>query len=325
MQVFENKKQPIIEFTIILTTAGCCASGTSCLLYAFLWYNLDTTKELMVKFGKEYEIMKEINIAKNIADLRKQKGITQEQLALALNISPQAVSKWETNTSQPDTQTLPLIAEYFEVSIDYLFYGEEYAYNDIYNKVFDKVAEHSQQSSEAYKEALTIFAYAHHGVSRWNNKNRTPAMYDEPLHLSNENGLSLLSGKGFGAIVTRDFFENIDQDTVAFAQEILPSLSERNNILVCLAIISMSDISFGELQEKLNFDENTLRTSLDKLIAVGIVIEKKSKHKSLGFTYEIHSMYHTCLCILFAALEMQRYSLKGISCCMGYGDYPINI
>lgn len=100
--------------------------------------------------------MKEINISKNIVDLRKKKGITQEQLAAALNVSPQAVSKWETNTSQPDTQMLPLIAEYFETGIDYLFYGEEYAYNDIYNKIWDKVAEHSQQSKEAYQEALTV-------------------------------------------------------------------------------------------------------------------------------------------------------------------------
>ena len=267
--------------------------------------------------------MKEINIAKNIADLRKQKGITQEQLAFALNISPQAVSKWETNTSLPDTQTLPLVAGYFNVSVDYLFYGQEYAYNDIYNKVFDKVAEHSQQSKEAYGEALTVFAYAHHGVSRWNIKDRKVAMCAEPLHLSNENGLSLLSGKGYGAIVTRDFFQNINKYTVDFAQKILPALSGENNLLVCLAIISMSDISLGEMREKLNLEEDILRRSLDELIALGIVIEKQSKHKSLGFTYEIHSMYHTCLCILFATIEMQRYSLKGISCCMGYGDYPI--
>ena len=46
---------------------------------------------------KGTNIMKEINISKNITDLRKKKGITQEQLAVALNISPQAVSKWETN------------------------------------------------------------------------------------------------------------------------------------------------------------------------------------------------------------------------------------
>ena len=41
--------------------------------------------------------------------------------------------------------------------------------------------------------------------------------------------------------------------------------------------------------------------------------------------YEIHSMYHTCLCIILATLEMQRFSLNGVSCCMGYGDFPINI
>lgn len=278
-----------------------------------------------MNFRKEYTIMKEITISKNISTLRKQKGITQEQLALALNISPQAISKWETNTSQPDTQTIPLIAEYFGVSIDYLFYGQEYSYNDIYNKVWDKVANHPQQSKESYNEALTLFAYAHHGISRWNNKNRTPVMYDEPLHLSNENGLSLLSGKGYGAIVTRDFFESIGQNTVDFADKLLPALSQKNGLLVCLAIISMSDISFNEMQEKLNFDKSTLRASLDKLITAEIVIEKKSKHKSLGFTYEINSMYHTCLCILFATMEMQRYSLNGISCNMAYGDYPVEL
>ncbi|MBR5219379.1 MAG: helix-turn-helix transcriptional regulator, partial [Clostridia bacterium] len=83
--------------------------------------------------------MKEINLANNIADLRKKKGVTQEELAHALNISPQAVSKWETNTSQPDTQTLPLIADYFDVSIDYLFYGKDIVYSDIHEKVYEKI------------------------------------------------------------------------------------------------------------------------------------------------------------------------------------------
>ena len=269
--------------------------------------------------------MKEISISKNIAELRKKKGITQEQLALALNISPQAVSKWETGTSQPDTQTLPLIADYFGVGIDYLFYGSEYSQSSIYNNVWDKVASHSQMSKESYEEALTLFAYAHHGIGRWNNKERTPAIHDEPFHLTNENGVSLLSGKGYGATVTRAFFENVSRDTADFASKLLPALLDKNSFLVCLAIISMSDISFSEFMEKLGFDENTLRASLDSLIEAGIVVEKKSKHKALGYTYDIHEMYHTCLCVLIATLEMQRYSLRGVSCCMGYGDYPIKI
>ncbi len=269
--------------------------------------------------------MREIAISKNITELRKKKGITQEQLAATLNISPQAVSKWETNTSQPDVQTLPLIADYFGVSIDYLFYGQEYTYSDIYSQIFDKIADHPQMSKASYKDALTVFAYAHHGISRWNLKNRDVTIYDEPLHLSNENGVSLLSGKGYGAILTRKLFENINRDTVDFAKSLFPVLSETNNLLVCLAIISMSDISFGEMQEKLGFDEETLRSSLDQLIVSNLVIEKKSKHKALGLTYEINSMYHTCLCILLATVEMQRYSLQGISCCMGYGDYPVKL
>lgn len=45
-------------------------------------------------------------------------------------------------------------------------------------------------------------------------------MYDKPMHLVNENGLSLLSGKGYGALVTREFFENVSQDTVEFASTV---------------------------------------------------------------------------------------------------------
>ena len=84
--------------------------------------------------------MRNANLSANISKLRKGKGITQEQLAAALNISSQAVSKWETGVSQPDTMTLPLIADYFGVSIDYLFYGQELTYDELYMAVFKKVA-----------------------------------------------------------------------------------------------------------------------------------------------------------------------------------------
>lgn len=269
--------------------------------------------------------MKNVNISKNIADLRKKKGITQEQLATALNISPQAVSKWETNISQPDTQTLPLIADYFNVSIDYLFYGQDVSCGEIYEKIFQKVSAHPQMSRESYEDAFAVFGYAHHGISHGNLKSQSGEISDEPAHISNENGLSLLSGKGYGAILTRSCFESISKETAEFAGTILPALSEKDNFIVCMIIIMMSDISYGELKEKSGFHDETLRQALDQLIKSGLVVEKKSKHKSLGYTYEINNIYHTCLCIIIATIEMQRYSLNSILCCMGYGDYPVNI
>ena len=59
-------------------------------------------------------------LGSNIMTLRKANGLTQEQLASALGISFQAVSKWETGNSCPDISTLPLLADLFSVTVDQL-------------------------------------------------------------------------------------------------------------------------------------------------------------------------------------------------------------
>lgn len=52
--------------------------------------------------------------------LRKQNGLSQEQLAASLKVSRQAVSKWELDSSLPDTANIILISQLFSTSIDYL-------------------------------------------------------------------------------------------------------------------------------------------------------------------------------------------------------------
>ena len=64
--------------------------------------------------------MTTIKIDERIAFLRKQKGLTQEELANALGVTNQAVSKWESAQCFPDIQHLPNLAKIFEVSIDEL-------------------------------------------------------------------------------------------------------------------------------------------------------------------------------------------------------------
>ena len=60
-------------------------------------------------------------LGNKIAELRKEKGMTQEALANELGVSNQAVSKWEANQSCPDIQLLPQIADIFEITLDSLF------------------------------------------------------------------------------------------------------------------------------------------------------------------------------------------------------------
>ncbi len=92
--------------------------------------------------------MDEMKVGKRIADLRNINNITQLELAEKLGVTDRAVSKWETGCGYPDIVLLPLIADVFNVSIDYLLRGStikkqkfyaEYVtnkYNDLVNKNF---------------------------------------------------------------------------------------------------------------------------------------------------------------------------------------------
>jgi transcriptional regulator with XRE-family HTH domain len=61
-----------------------------------------------------------MNIGEKIQQLRKSNNLSQEQLAVQLEVSRQAVSKWELNESTPDTDKIILISRIFSVSTDYL-------------------------------------------------------------------------------------------------------------------------------------------------------------------------------------------------------------
>ena len=66
-----------------------------------------------------------MTIGKNIAELRKNRGMTQEQLAEILGVSAQSVSKWENDTTMPDIMLLPAISGCFGISVDELYGGKK--------------------------------------------------------------------------------------------------------------------------------------------------------------------------------------------------------
>ena len=61
-----------------------------------------------------------MSFGNNLRTARKEKGITQEQLADMLNMSRQAVSKWESENGYPETEKLLTMSKLLGVSLDYL-------------------------------------------------------------------------------------------------------------------------------------------------------------------------------------------------------------
>ena len=66
----------------------------------------------------------DMTIGKRIAHLRKEKGLTQEELASHMGVSPQAVSKWENDQTCPDISALPKLSKLLGVTVDELLEGK---------------------------------------------------------------------------------------------------------------------------------------------------------------------------------------------------------
>lgn len=65
-------------------------------------------------------------IGEKIFNLRKERGVSQEQLSFALNVSRQTISRWERDTVKPTVENLDSLSKFFEVNSDY-FLSEQIA------------------------------------------------------------------------------------------------------------------------------------------------------------------------------------------------------
>ncbi len=112
--------------------------------------------------------MKEINIARVLVNKRKEKAITQEELASYIGVSKASVSKWETGQSYPDVTFLPQLAAYFNISIDDLMdYKPQMSKEDIHklyrsfsadftSKPFNTVMEDCRQIIKKYFSCFSL-------------------------------------------------------------------------------------------------------------------------------------------------------------------------
>lgn len=69
--------------------------------------------------------MDQIKIGSSISELRKAKGLTQEQFAEIIGVTQKSVSRWETGQNIPDVDKIIALSDYFNVSTDYILTGIE--------------------------------------------------------------------------------------------------------------------------------------------------------------------------------------------------------
>ena len=100
--------------------------------------------------------MDQIKIGKFIQEKRKEKGITQSELAEKLNITERAISKWENGICMPDVGTIPELCEILNITINDLFSGEVVNMKNNEKRLEENLMEMARQKEEADKRLLNL-------------------------------------------------------------------------------------------------------------------------------------------------------------------------
>ena len=117
-----------------------------------------------------------IELANRLAELRKQKGLSQEELADKLQVSRQAISKWERGEASPDTDNLIELAKIYEVSLDEL------------------VGLSSSPKEEAKPEVKEGVVIDDDGVHITDDEGNRVEVSEGTVHLYDENGERVVRG-----------------------------------------------------------------------------------------------------------------------------------
>lgn len=104
-----------------------------------------------------------MNMADRIQVLRKAKGMSQEQLADAVGVSRQAVSKWESEQASPDLDKVIIMSEIFDVTTDYILKGIEPVKGEDHKTMAD-VIDQRVLTEDNGKKAKKIFKWVLIGV-----------------------------------------------------------------------------------------------------------------------------------------------------------------
>lgn len=137
-----------------------------------------------------------MGLGKKIAYYRKNKNITQDELAKQLGISNQAVSKWETGQSCPDVELLPKIADIFEITLDELF-EREFVTQEEQSNVQERLNEASVSACEVGEERSLAGARPEvlQAPVLYTDRVGLPWEDDETLHVALYVGHKLIRGE----------------------------------------------------------------------------------------------------------------------------------
>ncbi|MDD6095619.1 MAG: helix-turn-helix transcriptional regulator [Clostridia bacterium] len=194
-----------------------------------------------------------MRIGEKIRELRKARGITQEQLAGNIGISFQAISKWENGIALPDITLTPVLASYFGVSMDELF-------------------DFNLQKIEAEVKKITDEAYKF----RINDPQKSRSILEEGLRIYPQNDILLNN-----LLYVLDYDSNPDE-TIEVASKLIEKTAQSEVKYDALRFLAYAYKAKGDIKSAETAIEQIPEIYFTKLTETAFVAEGKTKFDAAG-------------------------------------------
>jgi transcriptional regulator with XRE-family HTH domain len=232
----------------------------SVIVFAFL--TGDNVLRKLPKSLMEGFTMLNQQIGQRIAETRKAKQLTQEQLGEKLGVSAQAVSKWEKGESLPDICLLPELSKELGLSIDTLL---SIPATDTRDRLLERLSQSMDTWDldfmwQAWSAMYTGAASIHYGLHQ-----------DGINSVVSNHRAVILDGLGLGAIFAKEYVSALKEvDTSEFSR-LLSTLSKKETLSILLRLSPIKRLSNDELQGTLSISTDELRERMLELMACRLV------------------------------------------------------
>lgn len=172
-----------------------------------------------------------IETANRLYELRKEKGLSQEELAEKLGVSRQAVSKWERSEASPDTDNLIALAKIYSLSLDELIYGEksEKGEQSANEQIANEQSANEQDTNEQGEELKTAKSEPLYTVEDEDNR---VEIHSDCILIEDEKGKTVKIGMNGLRIETEDPDEGEDVFDISLNPTVVVDENGRVNINV---------------------------------------------------------------------------------------------
>lgn len=256
------------------------------------------------------------NLADNLQLLRKQKGITQEELAEEFGVTSQSISKWELGINCPDITMLPKLADYYRVSIDELIgYKPLSSINSIYIDIKSLIESSNNKIDDAYKIARLAVASIYE-KERNQAERLLTGKRDYSLSYGQEpKGVTICSDE---CVFISSFVDLREYDitTIRKVANYLHKISDLNTLKVLFGMFDLhvkntdvNSFTMNEIEQVTKLDESVISKVMNNL---DIIVDME-EYNSTGV--ERYSLAHydqvpLLVTMLIASLEKYDNNIK---------------